>query len=272
MTTVAAFSPVWAATGTKDDPADFNSTRITQGFVAEEVPFELMNSLIDREEVKINELVDVAPTSDQKGAMTAADPPYNPELYFHVFDHFQSNPGYDINTKTDNWIFSNSGGAGGINLTGPSGILTIASDVDTNDYSQMLGHSSEILVSKNPLMRASFKLVQTTSYECWFGMYYDANNYIVFYADSTSEYWKTKTKATSETSNTSAVATDTSYHKFEIVITGGNSVDFKIDNATLFTHTTNIPSIACVRMLRIKTLTTAAKSVSIDWFHLRQSM
>lgn len=73
-----------------------------------------------------------------------------------------------------------------------------------------------------------------------------------------------------ETITSTGVSTDANYHYFRIRNVGGSMV-FNVDGSADITIATNIPTVAMIMIAMIATLTTAAKSLDIDYWSIQMT-
>ncbi|MEE9409700.1 MAG: hypothetical protein V3V41_02105 [Candidatus Heimdallarchaeota archaeon] len=84
-------------------------------------------------------------------------------------------------------------------------------------------------------------------------------------ATSTNWICKTRSGGGSVQTTDSGVAGNTSFRDFEIVVTRGSDVVFKIDGATVATHSTEVPSDEADMMLAINNKTGTSQDCEIDY-------
>ena len=95
------------------------------------------------------------------------------------------------------------------------------------------------------------------------------HNALWLFDPAVSANWRTRTRAAADTTNTTgtAVAAAT-WYKLRIVKSGSN-IRFYLNDVFQFNHTTNLPTNALSPYIGIDTTEVVAKTIDIDYFHMR---
>jgi len=153
-------------------------------------------------------------------------------------------------------------------LEEPGGVVRLTTSGASGDNKDF-GESARSWKAANKFhFRCKTKLGQTANCYVEIGFAnFSTGHYAFFSNDGTAGAWRSRTRDGSTYENTDSVGTpDTSYHLFEI-IADGSEIVFKIDNVTVATHTTNLPSDAMLGYNYIEA--TAAVVVTLDNDYMR---
>lgn len=160
----------------------------------------------------------------------------------------------------------------GVSGTGTYSILTLLGGQLELDSGATSG-SAVSLDQGNPTLttagnvefKGRMRLIETTNLYVEIGVQNGSGHYAIFSNDGTSDYWRTRTAAGgSETQTDSVDAPDTSWHIWEI-ISNGSQIVFKIDDVTVATHTTNLPTAAMYAYVYLESTTAGSKRCRIDY-------
>jgi hypothetical protein len=130
-----------------------------------------------------------------------------------------------------------------------------------------------LLVSKNVLMEAKCRAVQSTYIYIEIGLNYDGSNRIMFYADESSggsATWKAFSQsAGASTAVDTGVALDTGWHIFRIECSS-TAVKFYIDEVLVATVTTNIPTLHLSPRFLVMAKENAEKDLDTDYVFIME--
>lgn len=292
MADVTVFNPVFGESGAHRDPGDFDSVVVANGFAAQQVDCELMNSIIGRIEDKINFVIAQLPTEDQKAALDAAGSPSaeNPiatladalmdmDSYAHFIHHFiRKEHLVRGNEMRDGYFVFDCSIEGGYCEIGD---LYHEATLTTYNLADMWARLVSIFndyinILHDPIIKMRIKISSPTSNITNFGLQKSNGALVIFsYDSSVDSYWHAVTKSGMNITdvNTYVVCSSGAYKKFEICCEEiATQVVFKIDDVIVATITTNIEIGYYCEFFDITTLTNLSKSMSIDYFYLRQKV
>ena len=162
-----------------------------------------------------------------------------------------------------------SGGVGGTGsytfLTLLGGQLELASGVTSGGAAAVQQDNETLTVGGNFEFKGRIRLVESADLYIELGVSNDAGHYAVFSNDGTSDHWRTRTQGGgSETYTDDVDIPDTSWHIWDILCNGSQIV-FKIDDSTVATHTTNLPSESMHAYVYMESTASGNKRCRIDY-------
>jgi hypothetical protein len=175
-----------------------------------------------------------------------------------------------IGGRSGAWVLTGTGGTYTQNAeVGGTGTLDTGA---ASGSSAVLTFGGKGLTSlaKSPSATLILRLATLSQVSAGFGLWYDANNRIdVFYDTSSGSSFKYRCMSGGvSTVVDSGVTADTAYHTFNVQVTGGSSVTFTTDGAASQTITTNLPSSLLEPRVSVSTKESAAKQLVVDLYNL----
>jgi hypothetical protein len=137
---------------------------------------------------------------------------------------------------------SGTGSAGGVDSNGIGGLFKLTSGGAVDRYAILTaGTKFNWSHAKKANMIFRYGIADLADSHCWVGLRYTDSERSMFYRSGTGNWFAYTTAGGVSTSTDTGIASDTSYHTFEIVCSA-SSVVFKIDGVTKATHATNLSS------------------------------
>jgi hypothetical protein len=204
----------------------------------------------------------------------------NPSRVFQIYEDWMCNSQLGAYA----WNNSGAGAAATVNpVAGRPGILQLTCTsanystvrLDTATIPNMLLGGGAISI-KTSLLVSTALPDGSNSYAVTAGVtdLVAVTNGVYFFYDQADSHWICRTTAAGATTSTTSSVTvaQSTWYKLQIEINAGaTSVVFKIDDATVATHATNIPAAAVSpSILNQKTVGTSARRIWIDYYSLRQ--
>lgn len=177
---------------------------------------------------------------------------------------------------TARWsAFSAGGGSSVAMVAGAGGIADLATGASTNDEAGIqLGALGQIALANEPALEFRLKLSSTASVRAEFGLWDGTtNNRICWIFDSSvSANWYVRAESGGvSTQVDTGIAADTSYHRYLLtghtlgIVGTQDGAAVQAGTAQAFSAVANVPTGNLRPYAKIVTLTTAAKTLSLDY-------